>query len=213
MSRSRDNWPAYLAALVACFMLVACAEEDTGPQFATDPRPTRVSDRGSRVAIAVRSCRPRRRSRLPLRSPIFSKCAARCRQSLSPRATMSGRFRATGEAARLFSAPNGSTIRAIDPSPDAQEVAILLETATGEARSSQVVIVDAAGSVVGRASTSRSRLGPHPLPEMPTAADHRLVAARGPGSRAVANWRNRRDCPRCGAARQFRSTLAALPEA
>src|SRR5215213_114024 len=42
MSRSRGNHSACLAALVAGCLLVACAEEDAGPQFATDPRPTRV---------------------------------------------------------------------------------------------------------------------------------------------------------------------------
>src|SRR5688500_17256582 len=41
MSHSRRNRSARLAALVAGCLLVACAEEDTGPQFATDPRPTR----------------------------------------------------------------------------------------------------------------------------------------------------------------------------
>jgi Tol biopolymer transport system component len=56
----------------------------------------------------------------------------------------------TGEAVRVFAVPNGSSIRAIDPAPGALEVAILLETAAGEARSSQVVIVDAAGSVLAR---------------------------------------------------------------
>jgi len=53
-----------------------------------------------------------------------------------------------GEATSLFSAPVGSAIRAIDPSPDAQEVAILLDTGSSEAQVSQVVLVDAAGSVV-----------------------------------------------------------------
>src|SRR5215204_2744325 len=42
MSRSRGNCSACLAALVVGCLLVACAEEDAGPQFATDPRPTRA---------------------------------------------------------------------------------------------------------------------------------------------------------------------------
>src|SRR5919112_1618655 len=41
MSRSRGNHLVCLAALAAGCLLVACAEEDAGPQFATDPRPTR----------------------------------------------------------------------------------------------------------------------------------------------------------------------------
>jgi Tol biopolymer transport system component len=55
-----------------------------------------------------------------------------------------------GEATRLFEAPDGSTIRAIDPSPDAQEVAILLDTGSDGRPVSQVALVDAAGSVVER---------------------------------------------------------------
>ena len=55
-----------------------------------------------------------------------------------------------GDAVRLFEAPNGSAIRAIDPSPDAQDVAILIEPGSGGQQTAQVLLVDAAGSVVER---------------------------------------------------------------
>jgi hypothetical protein len=149
MSRSRDNWPAYLAALVASLMLVACADEDTGPQFATDPRPTRPP------TVAAASPPP---ALLPTTAPVAT--PASFTDLLGVRGAVSTVFVASdddvwsissaGEAIRLFVAPDGSTIRAIDPAPNAQEVAVLLETAADEQRTRQVVIVDAAASVVAR---------------------------------------------------------------
>jgi dipeptidyl aminopeptidase/acylaminoacyl peptidase len=55
-----------------------------------------------------------------------------------------------GEVIRLFEAPDGSAIRAIDPSPDAEAVAIILQRSSGGRETSEVVMVDAAGSVVDR---------------------------------------------------------------
>src|SRR5215207_776041 len=150
MSRSRDNWPGYLAALVAGLMLVACADEETGPQFATDPRPTQSPTE------AAASPSP---ALLPTTAPVATPASftdlLEVRGAVSIVFVASGNdvwaISSAGEAARLFTAPDDATVRAIDPAPSAQDVAVLLETATGEARSSQVVIVDAAGSVVGRA--------------------------------------------------------------
>src|SRR5918994_1061279 len=126
MSRSRANRSCCLAALVAGFLLVACAEEDGGPQFATDPRPTRAPTEA--VAAA---------------SPAFLPTAAAGATPASFTDLLAVRGAATvvhvvsgndvwsvssvGEASRLFEAPGGSAILAIDPSPDGQAVAILLE--------------------------------------------------------------------------------------
>jgi len=63
-----------------------------------------------------------------------------------------------GEANRLFEAPVGSAILAIDPSPDAQEVAILQERISGEPQAAQVIIVDATGSLVARVAASARTL-------------------------------------------------------
>jgi dipeptidyl aminopeptidase/acylaminoacyl peptidase len=149
MSRSCANLSWCLAALVAGLSLVACAEEDTGPQFATDPRPTRAPTEA--VAAA---------------SPAFLPTAAAIATPASFTDLLAVRGAAIvvhvvsendvwsvsrdGEASRLFEAPGGSTILAIDPSPDGQAVAILLEAGSSGRRTSQVVIVDATGSVVDR---------------------------------------------------------------
>lgn len=164
MSRSRDNWRAYLAALVACSMLVACADEDTGPQFATDPRPTQPPTE------AAASPPP---ALLPTTAPVAT--PASFTDLLGVRGAVSTVFIAAGndvwsissagEATRLFAAPDGATIRAIDSAPSAQQVAVLLETVAGEERTNQVVIVDAAGSVLTRSEV------PVTPPATPVAGD------------------------------------------
>src|SRR5215212_9134898 len=147
MSRSRKNWPACLAALVAGLMLVACADEETGPQFATDPRPTQPP------AEAAASPSP---ALLPTMQPVAT--PASLTDLLGVRGAVSTVFVAlgtdvwsvssVGEAIRLYEAPDGSTIRALDPAPDAQQVALLVEPDEAEQPTMQVVIVDGAGSVV-----------------------------------------------------------------
>ena len=149
MSRSRGNHSACLAALVAGCLLVACAEEDAGPQFATDPRPTRVP------TVAAASASP---ALLPTAESIAT--PASFTDLLAVRGAASIVYVVAGnnlwlvpndgEAVPLFEAPDGSTILAIDPSPDRQAVAILLEGDSGGRRTSQIVIVDATGSVVDR---------------------------------------------------------------
>src|SRR5215207_441048 len=149
MSRSRSNGPAYLGALVAGFLLVACAEEDTGPQFATEPRPTRLPTED--VASPSPALLPTAES---IASPTSFTDLLEARGAVSTVYMVSGNdvwsISSDGEATRLFSAADGSAIRAIHPSPDAQEVAMLLDTASGEGRVSHLVLVDDAGSVVAR---------------------------------------------------------------
>ena len=149
MSRSRANKPAWLAALVAGCLLVACAEEGSGPQFATDPRPTRSPTE------AAASPPP---ALLPTAAAIATPASLtdllRVRGAVSTVYVASGSdiwsVASDGDATRIFESPDGSTIRAIDPSPDAQEMAILLETRSDGRLNSEVVLVDAAGSVLER---------------------------------------------------------------
>src|SRR5829696_2529102 len=108
MSRSRDNWRAYLVALFACFMLVECAEEDAGPQFATDPKPTQSPTE------AAASPSP---ALLPTTAPVAT--PASFTDLLEVRGAVSTVFVGSGtdvwsvsiagEAIRLYEAPNGST--------------------------------------------------------------------------------------------------------
>jgi dipeptidyl aminopeptidase/acylaminoacyl peptidase len=130
-------------------LLVACAEEDTGPQFATDPRPTRAPTE------AAASPSP---ALLPTAAAIATPASFTdllvVRGAASVVHVVSGidvwSVPSDGEATQLFEAPDGSTILDIDPSPDGQEVAILLESDSSGRRTSQVFIIDAAGAVLDR---------------------------------------------------------------
>jgi dipeptidyl aminopeptidase/acylaminoacyl peptidase len=149
MNPSRARWPAYLAALGAGLLLVACAEEVAGPQFATDPKPPRTP--AEVVASPPLALLPTAAS---IASPASINDLLGARGATSVVYEVSGTdlwsVSSSGDADRLFEAPDGAEIRAIDPSPDAQEVAILLEIMSGERLQSEVVIVDIAGSVVDR---------------------------------------------------------------
>jgi hypothetical protein len=157
MSRSLGNGSACLAALVAGFLLVACAEEDAGPQFATDPRPTRAPTEA--VASPSAALLPTAESAA---TPVVTSVATPAsftdllavRGAASAVHVVSGNavwsVSSGGEATQLFEASDGSTMIALDSSPDGQEVAILLEDESAGRPTSQVVIVDSAGSIVGQ---------------------------------------------------------------
>lgn len=151
MRRFRGNWPAQFIALVAGFMLVACAEEGPGPQFASDPRPTQAATE------AVASASP---ALLP--TTVVVATPASFTDLLAVRGAVATVFIAPdnvvwsissdGDAARLFEAPAGSAIRAIDPSPSAQQVSVLIETPSGGRVNAEVLVLDAQGEVVTRVS-------------------------------------------------------------
>ena len=149
MRRFRGKRSAHLVALVAGLLLVAYAEEAPGPQFATDPRPTRSPTEAAASA-----------SPALLPTAVMVATPASLTDLLSTRGAVSTVFMAPGddvwsissdgEAIRLFEAPAGSAIRAIDPSPSAQQVAVLLETRSGDRQTSEVVILDLAGEIVAQ---------------------------------------------------------------
>jgi Tol biopolymer transport system component len=149
MSHSRGNRLACLTALVAGWLLVGCAEEDAGPQFATDPRPTRAPTEAA--ASPTPALLPTAEA---VATPASFTDLLAVRGAASVVYVVSGNdvwsISSHGEATQRFEAPDGSTIAAIDSSPDGQEVAILLETDSSGGQSSQVIIVDATGSVVDR---------------------------------------------------------------
>jgi Tol biopolymer transport system component len=149
MSHSRANRVACLAALIAGCLLVACAEEDAGPQFATDPRPTRAPTEAA--ASPPPALLP---TAVAVATPASFTDLLAVRGAASVVYVVSGNnvwsISSDGDATQRFEAPSGSTIVAIDPSPDAQEIAILLEASSSGRQTSQVVIVDAHGSVVDR---------------------------------------------------------------
>src|SRR5215211_9210602 len=121
MSRFHANRSRCLAALLAGCLLVACAEEDAGPRFATDPRPTRAPTEA--VAAASPALLP---TAAAVATPASFTDLLAVRGAASVVHVVSGNsvwsISSDGEATQLFEAQNGSQILAIDPSPAGQEV-------------------------------------------------------------------------------------------
>jgi dipeptidyl aminopeptidase/acylaminoacyl peptidase len=151
MSHSRANRLACLAVLVAGWLLVACAEEDAGPQFATDPRPTRAPTEAAASPSPAPALLPTTEA---VATPASFTDLLTVRGAASVVYVVSGNIvwsvSSEGDATQRFESPSGFAIVAIDPSPDGQEVAILLGASSSGRQTSQVVIVDADGSLVDR---------------------------------------------------------------
>ena len=155
MRRVRGIWSARLTALLAGSLLVACAEEDAGPQFASDPRPTRAATEA--VGQATPALLPTAgvpATPAPIATPASLTDLLAVRGAASRVFVASGdaiwSISSAGEAVRLFQAPAGSSIRAIDPSPNAQQVAVLLETGADPQARPEVIVLDASGQVLTR---------------------------------------------------------------
>jgi hypothetical protein len=148
MARRARNGFRAIAALVLCVSLAACAEEETGPQFANEPAPTRPVTETPAAASPV----------VPVATPILATPAS-VADLLATRGAPSRLFVAAndavwavtsgGSANRVFTAPEESRIVAIDAAPGGQRVAVLLTTTT-EGERTDVAIVDSDGEVVSR---------------------------------------------------------------
>ncbi len=142
--------PACVFVLSLSLLLVACAEDEPGPQFATGPRPTQTP---TPVVISTQS------------SPVATPQAALATPAsvadlLNVRGTVPRVFLAVdngiwsissqGEARRLFEAGGSATVLAIAPSPGADQVAVLVENKVRSLPRYEVLIIDEDGRVSAR---------------------------------------------------------------
>lgn len=142
MSRARGLRPSGLTAIVICLLLVACAEEAPGPQFASDPIPTRPA------TAVVAAASP---ATLPAASPTAPATPVSIRDLLEIRGGVSTVFVASrtavwsvtsdGVAEQIYESEPGIEILAIDRSPDAKTVAAVLQTSSQAA--TEVAFIDA----------------------------------------------------------------------
>ena len=140
---------AHVVALAGCLILVACAEEESGPQFASDPVATRPLAESPVAATPAPLPTVR-----PAATPASISDLLRARGAPGSVFLTSGAtvwsVTSDGQATRVFDAPEGALILAIDQSPGAEQAAVLLESGAAEERQSAVVIVDAAGEITAR---------------------------------------------------------------
>jgi hypothetical protein len=135
-----------VAALAACALLAACAEEETGPQFANDPAPTRSATEAPEVASPV----------VVGATPVAATPAS-IADILSTRGAPSRVFVTTrdavwsvatdGEVTQVFKAADGDRVIAADAAPGGERAAVLVGAATPEGVRPDVIIVDGAGQV------------------------------------------------------------------
>jgi Tol biopolymer transport system component len=153
-----------LLAVVATLALVACADEATGPQFANEPAPTRPAT--ERPIIAT-----------PVAPPTATAVAtpASIAALLAPRGAPSRVYfiandavwtaSSSGSVTRIMGSPHDGQIVAVDPSPDASHVAVLLRAQSGSA---DVVILDEHGQETARLRGLRAPTGtPTPANDNP----------------------------------------------
>ena len=147
--------PAQFLALVASLSLAACAEEGPGPQFANDPAatrpPTQTPAAGTPAPLPTA---------MPVATPASVRDLLRARGAPSRLFVVSGEtvwsVSSAGEATRAFAAPADLRVLAVDQSPSAGEVAVLLEPEPAAAGEWTVLIADSAGEVVKRIDATGS---------------------------------------------------------
>jgi hypothetical protein len=142
--------PAQLLVLSLSLLLVACAEDVAGPQFATGPRPTQTA---TPVVISTREP--------PMATPHAALATpASIADLLNARGTVPRVFlpvdnaiwsiSSHGEARRLFDAGASATLLAIAPSPGADQVAALVANNSRNLPRYEVLIIDVNGQISSR---------------------------------------------------------------
>ncbi|MGH2616531.1 MAG: hypothetical protein ACRDJC_14920, partial [Thermomicrobiales bacterium] len=161
-----------LILLVSALTLVACAEEGPGPQFASDPAPTRASTPQPVLASPVPLPTTRPIATPASISDLLSVRGAPTRVFVASDSVLWG-VTGTDEATQLFEAPAGAEILDIDPAPDSDLVALLLQVqdVAGDRNSTDVVIVGADGDSMVRATNLGALLATPIAGETATAAD------------------------------------------
>jgi dipeptidyl aminopeptidase/acylaminoacyl peptidase len=137
---------AHLIALSAGLLLVACADE-AGPQFANDPMPTRPPTEAPAMATPA-----------PLPTAAAVATPASIADLLSTRGAAPRVYliangavwtvASDGEANRIFEAPLNAELVAIDPSPGAEQVAVLVRAQDGSNSDVSALILDVSGEMV-----------------------------------------------------------------
>lgn len=145
-----------LVVMLAAVLLVGCAEEEAGPQFANNPAPTSASATTTSQSLptVVVATPP------PQATPIPAATPSSISELLAPRGAVQRVFVASddtiwtiasdGEDRQVFDVPRNVSLLAIDPSPSGNEVAALINTRSGSRTEHELLILSAAGQVTAR---------------------------------------------------------------
>ena len=165
MKRRPGRRLRFLAALMVCATMAACAEEESGPQFANEPAPTRPPTEAPAVASPVAH----------LASPVAATPAS-VSDLLGTRGAPSRLFLTAtnaiwtvssgGDATRIFAPAPETRIVAIDAAPGGERVAAVLRTNSEGMVRTDVAIIDSAGEIVARVDGLDAAVGT-PSPDGP----------------------------------------------
>lgn len=153
--RPRQRWLRLLplTALI-CFLVVGCAEEEAGPQFASDPIPSRTPSSSLPAASPRATIAPA--TPIPVATPASFAALVPARGALDRVFVVSERavwvVSGQGDDERIVSFGPNETILAADPAPTADRIVLLVQDQRDRTRAIEMRIVDASGEVMARAT-------------------------------------------------------------
>lgn len=140
-----------MTALIVLFA-AGCAEEEAGPQFASDPLPSRTATSSLPPAtppVTIALATP-----LPVATPASFASLVPARGAAENVFVVSESavwlVSSQGEADRIVVLGNNESILAADPAPTADQIVLLVQEQANGARPIEMRIVDSAGDVTAR---------------------------------------------------------------
>lgn len=170
MNRRVGRYLQFAVLFVVGASLVACAEDESGPQFANEPAPTRPA-----------TATPAPASPVSMRATPVAATPASVADALSTRGAPSRLYvttsdaiwtiSSTGEAERVYVSPPGERIIAIDAAPGGERVAAVLSSDAEDGAVTDIAIFESSGKIVARFENLGAALAtPSPEGSAPSAA-------------------------------------------
>jgi len=142
-----------MLALVG-ILVVGCAEEEAGPQFASDPMPSRTPTSSLPPATPLATSAPA--TPVPVATPASFAALVPARGAANRVFVISERavwlISTEGDGDRIVSLGSREIILAADPAPTADRVVLLVQDRSSSSRPIEMQIVDADGEVIARAA-------------------------------------------------------------
>jgi dipeptidyl aminopeptidase/acylaminoacyl peptidase len=140
-----------ITALIGIFV-IGCAEEEAGPQFASDPMPSRTPTSSLPPATPPATFAPA--TPIPVATPASFAALVPARGATDRVFVVSERavwlVSSHGDGERIVSLEDNEAILAADPAPTADRVVLLVQDESNTARPIEMQIVDTEGEVIAR---------------------------------------------------------------
>ena len=149
VTRLRSRHGQFVLVMVMCALLAACAEEESGPQFANEPAPTRLA---TEIPVAASPVTGRA---TPVAATPVSIADLLATRGAPARlfATANNAIWAvssSGESEQVYAPAPGERVVAIDAAPGGERVAVVLGTTVAKGERTDVAIFASSGEIVAR---------------------------------------------------------------